>query len=502
MEEFVRLHGTVRAHGDERRVFRRVMLVVEGKTLATVDQGEIEFGLFEGGSVVIEVPAEGVQLIDPVVKVVRGAWSELRELPEASGLARNAVAPFAAVEIHTVHASEGETVEVYGEAFDYEFDEATATLRDAPKRRPSRVLANIIAFGRSDEAMTMMRDAISKLRESRPKESPAAVSPAPKKDSEAYAVWIPFCGLGVMALLVLALLSLGAPAPQAWSMKMLALVFATLALVLRPTRDVPNFRAREKLIGGGRSATSFTIRLVLGVIPVWLSLAAMGDHEVSSSPFVSLVFALVLLFGWAMTEVLKDRDAHTVLATLVTAKRVTFADGVVGTCEATLSERDPVRVAGHNAVIGVVTEWDKSYSRRRADVIKSVKFFSPKRFTVHQGTARAEIDPNECVWASSVNDGANDPRSLSDYAIAEWFPAGGTVAIYGRFVRHEVNDKKKKKSLIALASIGTQPAILFATEAHRGPLWLASRIVWQRRTTLLIVALAACAVVALYLRAP
>src|SRR5438045_3890443 len=111
----VRLRGVVRAPVVSAAAFRRVTLVADGNTVATFDEGELELELPGGRTVIVEVPAQGTRLIEPSVATSSGAWSELREGPDAIGLARNVVAPFAAVDLRTIRAPAGETVEVYGD---------------------------------------------------------------------------------------------------------------------------------------------------------------------------------------------------------------------------------------------------------------------------------------------------------------------------------------------------------------------------------------------------
>lgn len=500
MRDPVRLHGTIQEPTDPRRAFRRVTLVVEGKTAATIDEGEIEFALFEGGMVTIEVPAEGTELIDPIVTVVKGAWSELRELPQAERLARNAVTPFTEVELHTATAPAGETVEVYGEAFEHELDETASTLREA-KKRPSRVLAKIVAFGRSDEAMSAMRDAISKLLEVRVAEQRQEAAPPPpaKKPREPWAVWLPLGVLGSIAILVAAL-AVSATASLRWNMELVALVFAALALVLRPTPDVPEFRSREKLVSDARPGVMIITRMLLGVVPFW-SLYSLGDRHAEASSLQYPVGTLAVLVGWFITELLLDRGAHATLAKLVAAERLELAkaDGRVGTCVATVLDDNAVRVSGHKAAMGVETTWE--YHGRQGHSMSGAKFIARKSFIVEHAESRAEIDPTECVWATTVDDSAGRNTRYRDYTAAEWIPVNAQIALFGRFALHEDKQKKRKTSkVLRLESIGTQPAIVFATDAPGGPLREASRILWKRRVTLIILASSTVVAIALVLR--
>jgi len=481
--------------------FRRVSLVADGKTVATLDEGEIEIALAGGGSATVEVPAEGTKIIDPIVTVTEGTWGELREGAEAAGLVRNVVPPFTEVTLRTTDAPLGEPIEAFGEVFEYELDDTNATLRDAPIRRPSRMLAQIVAFGPPDKMQEMAR-AISRVLEAQPKEASPPPTPAKPTPDTADGEWFPTGALSLLAAGGVALILFAdMTALHVWRVEVLTLVAVALAFAIRPSPLVPDLHVGDKTLEAS-FAFIFVVRLVFcGGISAILLESLSGSERRSLGPLAYLLGGLAILGGWALTVVLNHRQVYGALATLVGAPRVRAKakEEQIGTFEGQATVARPATIDREKAALGLIIEMDRHIGRRNPDTEKSRKLLTGKGFAVEAEGWRVQIDPDECVWGTTARREPKDRRTSSfSYTISEWIPAGGKIAVFGRI---SPGKGETAGSTWRLSAVGKQAAVLFAT-ASGEPLGIASRFVWQRRVTLAWLFATAGTLVALYLRRP
>ncbi len=476
MQETLRIRGKARVVAEGRTPFRRTTLVEGDKTIGAVDVGEFDLDMVDGGTVVVEAPKERLRLFGAPAKVLRGAWSELRDMPEASGLARNEVAPFSSVELHVVTIEDGDRIEVYGTVFEEAFDEATGTLRTAAVKRPSRMVAEMIAFDDANEirAMTV---AIADLKSEAKRE--LVTKPAqPDKDARSKdptrplpAAWTPI-GIGVAIIAAHVLWIANAHANEVWSIELMAVCWAVVAFVFRPTREAPDFFNREKSTRE-MSGVNFTIGVFLFATPEMM----LGWYSESTSPAPTafLIVTFVFLIGWFFMILRWRSHTYLLYARMIGAPRVAIseASGKSGTCTGVVSDPTPVQVAGRQAAIGVVTEFETRQGNET-----SAKFFGNGTFVIDTSEAAISVDPSECMWASSEEE--RHETMVFRHSVSRWIPVGGKIAACGRYV----NYTKKGAPPLRLVSEGTFPVILFATH-DMDPLRLATRIVWQRRITLI-----------------
>ena len=476
MQETVRLRGKARVVAEGRTPFRRTTLVEGDKTLGTVDLGEFDLDMVDGGTVAVEAPKERLRLFGAPAKVLRGAWSELRDMPEASGLARNEVAPFSSVELHVVTIEDGDRIEVYGTVFEEAFDEATGTLRTAAVKRPSRMLAEMIAFDDANE-MRAMTLAIADLKSTAKRET--ETKPAqPDKDARSKdptrpvpAAWIPV-GIGAAIIAAHVVWIANARATEAWSIELMAVCWAVVAFVFRPTREVPDFFNRDKSTKE-ESAVKYMMGVLLFATPEMM--LGWYSESTSPSPTTFLIVTFAFLIGWFFIILWWRSHTYSLYARMIGTPRVAIseASGKSGTCSGVVSDSTPVQVAGRQAAIGVVTE----FKTRRGNET-SAKFFGNGTFVIDTSEGPISVDPSECMWASSEEE--RQEAMVFRHSVSRWIPVGGKIAACGRYV----NYTKKGAPPLRLVSEGANPVILFATN-DIDPLRLATRIVSQRRITLL-----------------
>jgi hypothetical protein len=477
----MRLRGKVRLK-EGPLAFRRTTLVEGKERIATLDEGELEIELEDGGVVSVEAPAEGLVLVrSPKPSVVSGPWSELRERPEASGFKRNAVAPFSAVELHAISLEADEAVEVYAAVFEWAFDDA-ASFREGATKRPSRAVAKMMAFREPrEDLMRAMTLAIAEANRVPPVAPPMPVvredEPEDPWGPQKPAAWVPLGGTLGTAVLCLVAGTLSASRAGMWRYELFAAQWAALAISLRPWPEVPEFRSRGKSIRD-KSGWAFGVRLLLGSTPLAVMTWAWGAETLSVA--ASLTVAVVFLVGWTVAELLWNGRDHRVLSTLVSSRRLSPFDepGRAGTCVAEVIDTNPVKVGGRKAAMGLVTHFSKG-TGDEADTAEGSSFSARRTFLVEAEGRTIEIDPDECLWATTVKRAPDDPGG--SYDVAEWVPIDGKVAIYGQYV-----DQKRSHGppAIRLLAIGARPAVLFATSAGGDPLRRAARVVWHRRVTL------------------
>lgn len=494
----IRIRGVVTAPRPGSAPFRRVSLVADGKTVATLDEGEIEIALAGGGTATVEVPAEGTKILDPIVTVTEGTWGELRDGDAAAGLVRNVVPPFTEVTLKTTDAPVGEPIEAFGEVFEYELDDTTATLRDAPTRRPSRMSAQIVAFGPPDKMQEMARE-ISRVLEAQPKEEAPPPAPAKRKPDTSGGEWFPTGVLSLLAAGGLALLLFAhMNALNVWRVEVLTLVAVALAFAIRPSLPVPDLHVGDKTLEASFSFI-FVMRLVFcgGISAILLGSLTEPDRS-GPGPLGYLVGGVAVLGGWALTVVVNHRQMYVALATLAGASRVSAKskEEQIGTFEGQATVARPVTVDGQKAALGLVVEMNRHMGKRNPDTEKSRKLLTGKGIVVEAEGWRVQIDPDECVWGTTARRQPTErnPSSFS-YTISEWIPAGGKIAVFGRVSP----SKGKATPTWRLSAVGKQAAVLFATTSGE-PIAVASGIVWRRRVTLAWLFATAGMLVALYLR--
>ena len=502
--ESVRLRGTARAQPGGRRPLRRVTLVSGEKTVGTVDEGEVDVDLVDGGTVTIEVPASGLVLVGATASILKGAWSELRDRPEAAGLVRNVIAPFTDAELHVVSAEPTDPIEVYGTVYEWAFEEVEATVRTAPTRHPSRVVAEIVALGREPEdvmrAMTMAiaeRERIPGPVRKRAEQEPPASDPGDPRVGPPAITWVPFAVTAFVAIMCGVAVLQADSAAIAWALKVTGVMWGALAVSFRPWRDVPEFHHREKPFRK-RTGREFAARLLLGSAPFCLAVTMWGSRGGGLSSATFIAASIVFLVGWTVSEVFWNSQAYGLLATLVAAPRPALAQasGQSGTCEGVVSDPTPARMAGEEVALGVVTSWRKGLADD-PDAVISAKLHAKGTFLVETKEGAVTIDPDDCLWATTVRQDPDRPRF--GYSVSEWIPVGGRIVAYGRFLRRGADDKV---SSLRLSSVGTTPVIVLATSERGDPLRLARRLVWHRRITLLGLALAVSAALVLCLTRP
>jgi hypothetical protein len=496
----VRLRGKAKT-AEGRAPFRRIEIVSENESIATVDEGEVDVTLTEGGSVTVEAPGEGLVLVrSPKPSVERGAWSELRERPEAQGFKRNIVAPFAYVELRVTTTLDGEPVEVYGTVFEYTFADDAATFREGASRRPSRMLAQKIAFGEpAEDLMRAMTMAIADEKREHPAESR---EPKNRKDQvddstrpRLWAEGVPLGGLLAAFAFCMIEARLAASAIDAWRYQVFALEWAALAISFRPGPTVPRFRSRGELVGK-RSGWWFAARCLLAIFPTATIAWSWADEPLSVG--VATATAVVFVLGWSLEEFLWNGREHAVVRRLALAKPIDpfKQPGRGGTCLGRVVDSNLVKVGGRRAAMGVVTHYSKGHGDD-PDTVEGTEFSGGRAFRIRVEEGEIEVDPEECLWATTVHRRPENPHS--DYDAWEWVPFNARVVVFGQYapLSHAHGGPASR-----LLSMGTQPAILFATSAEGDPLRRATQIVRHRRVTLFGLAAVAGAIAALAILAP
>ena len=261
-----------------------------------------------------------------------------------------------------------------------------------------------------------------------------------------------------------------ARATEAWSIELMAVCWAVVAFVFRPTREVPDFFNRDKSTKE-ESAVKFMMGVLLFATPEMM----LGWYSESTSPPPFLIITFVFLIGWFFTIFWWRSHTYSLYARMIGTPRVAIseASGKSGTCSGVVSDPTPVQVAGRQAAIGVVTE----FKTRRGNET-SAKFFGNGTFVIDTSEGPISVDPSECMWASSEEE--RQEAMVFRHSVSRWIPVGGKIAACGRYV----NYTKKGAPPLRLVSEGTNPVILFASN-DIDPLRLATRIVSQRRITLL-----------------
>jgi hypothetical protein len=477
-----RLRGTASFVPEGRRPLRRVTLISGGKTIATIDEGELVIDLRDGGSTVVEAPGDALVLVGGRSSVHKGAWSMLRDRLEAAAIARNVLPPDAPSELSVLTLEPGQHVEVYGEVLDEAFDEGEAAMRDAPRKHPSRVLASILSAG--DDPATAMRAmtfAIADHGEAKPTTPEAVAAPTDPAEPgyrQPWLTWVPL-GIGVLAVSWLLIGSVTSEdALFAWRERVTAVSFAALAWSFRPTPRLPEFRLRKTTIKD-RGAVPFFVRLAspLVALELFSDLSHMPRNRYA--PLTLLVISACFLAGWMLNEFFWKRPRHLIIARLAGAPPVPLpdADGREGSCEGTVACKTPVRVADREAAFGLTEEWTRE-RRNRAPERESAKLHGRGAFTIETGAVDVSVEPDECLWATTVKE--TEKGTFRNFE-SEWVPVGGGIAAAGHFAKATGLSGQDELRVI---SDGTRPALFLATSAKGDPLALARRIVWSRRVTL------------------
>ena len=345
--------GGSRVKRGGRGAFRRVTLTSGKKTLATVVGGEVDVEIAEGGAVAVEAPGEGFTILGGTPATHHGAWGDLRDRDEAQGLTRNVLPPYAPAELSVLTVEPGQHVEVYGVVLEETFAETETSMREAPSKHPSRMLAEIVAIADAPEdamrAMTAAlaeRNAAARAREP-PERIAPATDPADPRFRQDPINWIP-AGIGALACAGLLVLAWTCDARvDAWRRLVVAVLWAAVAWSLRPTALAPSFYTRTTEIENRRFG-EFMVRLLMPLALAAVSYNVLDNPRDRVTADHLTVGALVFVVAWMVSEFFWNRESHVLVARLAAGPHVALAQasGRSGSCEGVVATARPVTVAG------------------------------------------------------------------------------------------------------------------------------------------------------------
>jgi hypothetical protein len=430
----VRLHGTIRASGDDPVLVRATLAAGEGPAEAAAEARDFELELEDGS--VVQVSAEGLgpDAIHGDEVSRRAPWHELEQSPLARAFRGRGPGPHIKAKLSGLCALPGDAIDVIGEVTETAGE--GGTYREAGPERIARVRALHAGIARA--GTRQIESILSRQAHlSRPKKRRFQ----PPR-TRTIVIW-------TIVIAILALIGKALVASPWLLLEWLGFVLLVIGIAVSMGREqngmgaaghgdvVPDWLATLACFGAGMLTLIDHAAAALGRsqghVAVACAIAATG----CASGLAGNVIGLRRARRWA--RVMLDAPVHDREG----------PDGAWGASTGTVCDPTPVEVSGMPAAISRV---------RTGDVTNVVV---QQSFELESAIGTIEADPRQAIWTSWAHRAVSTVAKHDDRVIVEEIPVGATALVVGRLRRDEAT--------LAISATGPESLFVYAPAPREEP---------------------------------
>ncbi|MDB4993249.1 MAG: hypothetical protein JWM74_681 [Myxococcaceae bacterium] len=459
---------------------------------------DFDLELDDGARVAIDA-SSGLTVVPE--RTQRATWGALENEIAAAPFRESAPGPHLTVTLKSAAATDGDVVEVYGEATEHSFEDAGATTRDAPKQRVSRLRAIIVGVGPDARAAL---DAAIGLRAKAEATAAARTADALRDASQrseaprprGHLAWFAAAGV-VIAVAVAIPLS-----PLTVDLLACAMGLVASALYFWWRTRAPNLyegdvRILKSMLDGGGilvplvAAGMATLPAIVADFPpnhlAYRSRAISDSGWITNWSEASVVCWAAYIACLGVAVHLASRRSARILSTLLAAPahpEPPFAK-TWGSTMGTVADPTPVELDGEALAVAAIAEEEVQTSGSYFDFTAD-RILREGSFFVEGAAGTFEVHPARAIWGSAVQriPSKTPPDERQMQAVrADVIPIGGRVLVAGRASR--ANGERHG----SIDATGPESLVFYAGPAGSDPRAFVSSALRRRSTTIAVLAL-------------